>query len=115
MIGYSSFIEETPAEELTFPLLQITDNEGNKLSTFGESVDFGEEITNYSVNGFNFVLDDNDNIYLAFRYLNKIENYSQDGRNDSGRAGLVSNRRSFCTHVRPVGLEGEFAVEKTDI
>ncbi|MGD9345482.1 MAG: NHL repeat-containing protein [Candidatus Aminicenantes bacterium] len=59
--------------------LKILDMEGEVLKDFGEQRDFKDFLMNRMGNQFHFILDEKDNIYVAFDYQNRIEKYSPDG------------------------------------
>jgi hypothetical protein len=67
-------------EEKALPkFLKILDMEGNIQKDFGEQHDFKDFLMNRMGNQFHFILDNNDNIYVAFDYQNRIEKYAPDG------------------------------------
>ena len=61
-------------------LIRLLDAEGNIQREFGEMFDYKSRMLNLMGNRFHFVVDDNDFIYLAFSYQNRIEKYSLEGR-----------------------------------
>lgn len=60
-------------------LLKILDMEGEVQKDFGEQHDFKDFLMNRMGNQFHFILDESDNIYVAFDYQNRIEKYAPDG------------------------------------
>lgn len=61
-------------------LMKIVDKDGSVVSEFGERIDFGNRQWNRIGNGFQFTIDNSDNIYLSHQFYNKIEKYSPDGK-----------------------------------
>jgi hypothetical protein len=59
--------------------LKILDKEGKVHKDFGEQHNFNDFLMNRMGNQFHFILDNNDNIYVAFDYQNRIEKYAPDG------------------------------------
>jgi len=76
-IGYN--IEGKENEPLS-KLIRLLDSEGNIQSEFGEMFDYKHRMLNQRGNVFNFVVDQNDFIYLTFSYQNRIEKYSPEGK-----------------------------------
>ncbi len=60
-------------------LLKILDREGKIHKDFGQQHDFKDFLMNRMGNQFHFILDEDDNIYVAFDYQNRIEKYAPDG------------------------------------
>lgn len=71
-------------------LLSIIDREGKALKSFGEFIDYGDLNVNSEVHWFELDVDHNDNIYVTFRYQNRIEKYFSDGT-QSWRANRILN------------------------
>jgi sugar lactone lactonase YvrE len=61
-------------------LIRLFDTEGNIQREFGEMFDYKHRMLNQRGNGFNFVVDADDFIYLAFSYQNRIDKYSPEGK-----------------------------------
>jgi len=61
-------------------LIRLLDAEGNITMEFGEMFDYKHRFLNQKGNGFHFVVDDNDFIYLTFSYQNRIDKYSPEGK-----------------------------------
>jgi sugar lactone lactonase YvrE len=61
-------------------LIRLLDSEGNIEREFGDMFDYKHRMVNQRGNSFNFVVDDNDFIYLAFSYQNRIDKYSPEGK-----------------------------------
>jgi sugar lactone lactonase YvrE len=61
-------------------LIRLLDYEGNIHREFGEMFDYKYPMLNQRGNGFQFVVDANDFIYLAFSVQNRIDKYSPDGK-----------------------------------
>lgn len=59
--------------------LAIYDSNGVLLKEFGDKIDFGNNEANYSKNVWDFVYDENEFLYLRFRFHNRIEKFSPDG------------------------------------
>ena len=68
-----------PITEYTLPVAQIYDKDGNLLREFGKPFDYKDIFVNTDGNNFYFSSDNNDDIYLSFRYQNRIEKYSSEG------------------------------------
>lgn len=67
-------------DERTLPkVLKVLNMEGEILKEFGDPHDFKDFLMNRMGNQFHFVLDRNNNVYMAFDYQNKIEKYTPDG------------------------------------
>lgn len=67
-------------EEKTLPeLIKILDMDGKLQKDFGKQFDFKDFLMNRMGNQFHFILDESDNIYVAFDYQNRIEKYAPDG------------------------------------
>jgi len=61
-------------------LFKVIDPAGKVLREFGKGTDFGDPMTNARANQISYVLDANENIFVAYPYQNRIEKYSADGR-----------------------------------
>jgi sugar lactone lactonase YvrE len=61
-------------------LFKVIDPAGQVLREFGPLTDFGDPMVNGRANQISYVLDANENIYVAYPYQNRIEKYSPDGR-----------------------------------
>jgi sugar lactone lactonase YvrE len=77
--GSMIIIEGGKEEEKTNPLFRIYTKAGEIKKEIGEQIDIGDSISNTMVNNLVFCLDDEDNIYLTFSGLNRIEKYARDG------------------------------------
>ena len=71
-------------------LLSIIDRKGKVLKSFGEFIDYGDLNVNSEVHWFELDVDNNDNIYLSFRFQNRVEKYLSDGT-QSWRADRILN------------------------
>jgi sugar lactone lactonase YvrE len=61
-------------------LIRLLDLEGSIEREFGEMFDYKNRMVNQKGNVFDFVVDENDFIYLAFSHQNRIDKYSPDGK-----------------------------------
>lgn len=61
-------------------LIKVLDLEGNVQREFGEAKKFRDEHISNVGNNFHFALDQDDNVYIAFDFQNRIEKYSPDGQ-----------------------------------
>ncbi|MFC1556092.1 6-bladed beta-propeller [candidate division KSB1 bacterium] len=77
--GSSGGNAEEQDEVLTFPLIKVVTKDGTEVFTGGESVDFGDNATNYDANDIVFTADDEGNIFTSFEYLNRIDIYNPEG------------------------------------
>ncbi len=68
--------EDTPLPKL----IRLIDTEGNIKAEFGEMFDYNSPLLNQMGNHFHFVVAQNDSIYVAFAYQNRIEKYSAEGK-----------------------------------
>lgn len=67
-------------EEKALPkFLKILNMEGEVQKEFGRQHDFKDFLMNRMGNQFHFILDKNNNIYVAFDYQNRVEKYAADG------------------------------------
>jgi hypothetical protein len=67
-------------EEKALPkVLKVLNMEGEIQKDFGRQYDFKDFLMNRMGNQFHFILDESDNIYVAFDYQNRIEKYAPDG------------------------------------
>lgn len=62
------------------PVMKVIDREGNTVTKVGELEDFGDMYTNMSAHRLFFAVDNKQNYYSSFRYLNQIEKYSAAGK-----------------------------------
>ena len=76
-VGYK--IEGKDDEPLP-KLICLLDVEGNIAREFGKMFDYKHRFLNQKGNGFYFVVDENDYIYLTFSYQNRIDKYSPGGK-----------------------------------
>ena len=76
-VGYD--IEGKDKEPLP-KLIRLLDSEGNIEREFGEMFDYKHRMLNRMGNAFNFVVDQNDFIYLTFSYQNRLDKYSPEGK-----------------------------------
>lgn len=76
-VGYD--IEGKDKEPLP-KLIRLLDSEGNIEREFGEMFDYKHRMLNRMGNAFNFVVDQNDFIYLTFSYQNRVDKYSPEGK-----------------------------------
>jgi hypothetical protein len=60
-------------------LLEIIDLKGSVKKSFGRARDYKDVNVNSRANDFDLDTDEDDNIYLSFRYQNRIDKYSPDG------------------------------------
>jgi hypothetical protein len=63
-----------------FRLVKLIDHTGNAQKEFGFLHDYGDSMTNYYGNIFQFDIDSEDNVFLSFVSQNRVEKYSPDGR-----------------------------------
>jgi len=68
-----------PTTEYNIPVVQIYDKDGKVLREFGKPYDYKDNVVNPKGNVF-FSSDKNNFIYLSFKYQNRIEKYSPDGK-----------------------------------
>jgi hypothetical protein len=61
------------------PLLTVVDSKGKTQRTFGEMRDYKDLNVNAWANWFDFDIDEEDNICVAFRHQNRVEKYSAGG------------------------------------
>jgi sugar lactone lactonase YvrE len=61
-------------------LFKRLDFEGKTAGEYGEPVDFRHPLLNQMGNEVTFAVDENDNVYLAFLYQNRVERYSPEGK-----------------------------------
>jgi hypothetical protein len=61
------------------PLLKILDAAGEESKEFGNAHDYKDFMLNMMGNRMHFALDQNDNVYVAFDYQNRIDKYSPQG------------------------------------
>jgi len=73
------YILRTQNKVLESKYLSIYDRNGALLKEFGDLMNFGNNEANYSLNVWDFVWDENEFLYLWFRYHNRIEKFSPDG------------------------------------
>jgi len=67
-------------EEKALPkFLKILNMEGQVQKDFGKQHNFNDFLMNRMGNQFHFILGENDNIYVAFDYQNRVEKYAPDG------------------------------------
>jgi hypothetical protein len=59
--------------------LKVLNMEGEIQKEFGDQHDFKDFLMNRMGNQFHFILDGDDNIYVAFDYQNRIDKYAPDG------------------------------------
>lgn len=78
MVGFGpgSMNEDAPLPKL----LKVLTPEGEVKDTYVEPYDFKEFLTNRMGNAIHFDLDDENNIYVAFDFQNRIEKYSPEGK-----------------------------------
>ncbi|MCP4728188.1 MAG: 6-bladed beta-propeller [bacterium] len=63
------------------PLFFVMDSKLKQKRTIGKSIYYGDMHKKYSgMNRFNYTVDKQDNIYVAYRSQNRIEKYSKDGQ-----------------------------------
>lgn len=61
-------------------LLKVLNLEGDVQKDFGEQLDYKDFLMNKTGNQFHFIVDKNNNTYVAFDFQNRIEKYSPDGK-----------------------------------
>ncbi|MFC1557368.1 NHL repeat-containing protein [candidate division KSB1 bacterium] len=69
------------------PLFHILDQTGEKTGEFGDAKEFNDFLLNRMANRISFTTDSEDNVYVSFRFQNRIEKYDP-----SGKAGLRIDR-----------------------
>jgi len=79
-IGTLGYDVEGKDKEPLPKLIRMLNREGNIEREFGEMFDYKQRMLNQKGNSFHFVVDDNDFIYLAFSYQNRIDKYSPEGK-----------------------------------
>lgn len=68
-------------EEKDFPkLIKILNEDGGIQKDFGDQKDFKHILLNRMGNQFHFIVDKNENTFIAFDYQNRIEKYGSDGK-----------------------------------
>ncbi len=73
--------EDEKEEDNKFPkLFKITDLEEEVHTRFGEMEFVIDKNTTSGANSNSFTVDNNNNIYVSYTFLNKIEKYSPDGK-----------------------------------
>jgi DNA-binding beta-propeller fold protein YncE len=72
--------DEEKKDSGLFRLVKLIDHTGNAQKEFGSLHDYGDSMTNYYANIFQFDIDGEDNILLSFINQNRVEKYSPDGR-----------------------------------
>ncbi len=76
-----SFMPGSWEEENKLPkLIKIINLEGDVLKRFGDAFDYKNILLNKVGNSFNFDVDLEGNVYLAFHHQNRIEQYSPEGK-----------------------------------
>jgi sugar lactone lactonase YvrE len=81
--GGGVFFADPGVEEKKQPLPKLfkrLDLEGQTAGEYGEPFDFRHPLLNQMGNEVTFAVDENDDVYLAFLYQNRIEKYSPDGK-----------------------------------
>ncbi|MCP4723815.1 MAG: hypothetical protein GY863_02200 [bacterium] len=66
-------------EDKPDPLFRVLDTAGELKKEIGKQIDVGDKISNVMVNNLYYCLDEQDNLYLTYRGLNRIAKYSPDG------------------------------------
>ncbi len=61
------------------PLLQIMDRKGKVIKTFGVPRDYKHDLVNSTGNSVRFTVGGDGDIYVAFRFQNRVEKYTPDG------------------------------------
>jgi len=72
--------DDEDQDESPDPLLQITDREGTVVKTFGEPRDYKHGFVNAKGNNVRFSIGGDGSIGVAFRFQNRIDKYSSDGK-----------------------------------
>ncbi len=62
------------------PLMQVMDREGKVIKKFGEPRDYKNKLVNSRGNQVSFTIDNDKNIYLTFKYQNRVDKFSQEGK-----------------------------------
>jgi len=112
------------------PLLQVMDREGKVLKTFGEPRDYKHGFVNAKGNNVRFAIGGDGVICVTFRFQNRIDKYSPDGkilwqaerdlnydarkpltkgsieRNASGGISMFSPRMNTCSEAVAVDESG---------
>lgn len=102
VVGYSLGFRHDNSKENS--ILKIFDTEGNIEHEFGEPFLVDNARGSWTANYTNIMVDDDNNIYLAFIHQNRIEKYS-----DNGKLLLKISREL------PFGLEYKYGKEKMEI
>jgi sugar lactone lactonase YvrE len=61
-------------------LFKVVGQDGKIVREFGKGTDFGDAMVNGRANQISYILDGDENIYVAYPYQNRIEKYAADGR-----------------------------------
>ncbi|MFC1733006.1 NHL repeat-containing protein [candidate division KSB1 bacterium] len=62
------------------PLFHILDQTGEKTGEFGDAKEFNDFLLNRMANRISFTTDSEDNVYVSFRFQNRIEKYDPSGK-----------------------------------
>ena len=78
-IGTLGYDVEGKGNEPLPKLIRLLDADGNIVKEFGDMFDYKHRMLNQKGNLFHFVVGDDDFIYLAFSFQNRIDKYSPQG------------------------------------
>jgi hypothetical protein len=73
---YNSFDDKARPPKL----IKVLDQEGKILRSFADAINYGDGITSVMANGFDYIVDKNDNFCLAYTYQDQVEKYAPDGK-----------------------------------
>ena len=73
---YNSFDNKSKLPKL----IKLLDQEGKAQKSFVDGVDFGDGVTSFMGNDFDYAVDKNDNFCVSYSYQNRIEKYLPDGK-----------------------------------
>lgn len=82
LTGTSTFYGESigkPNKEYTHPVIEIFDKDGVIKKGFGKPYDYEDNYVNVSGNTIHYTFDKNNNIYVSFRFQNRVEKFSSKG------------------------------------
>lgn len=79
--GFFNISMQSLEEEKELPkIIRVLNSDGDVVRNFGEQRNYKDFLINRVGNRFHFVIDKDNNSYVAFDYQNRIEKYSIDGK-----------------------------------
>ncbi|MFC1554229.1 NHL repeat-containing protein [candidate division KSB1 bacterium] len=72
--------ESEEDEKIEPKLVKIFDSSGKLKNSFGESLDYNDNMMNSMGNSIYTAFDQENNVFISFQHQNRIEKYSPDGR-----------------------------------